>query len=88
MRVWIQVRIHTHEYNFVYFTALPQNQDGPTIEGVTHNLTFGKFVELNCTTNKSKPAANLTFYIDNSDVSIHFILLKLSRYTTLHLSGL
>ena len=47
--------------------ALPVG--GPHIQGVQQDVKIGEYVNLNCTSLKSKPAANLTFYINGKDVS-------------------
>ena len=48
--------------------ALPRG--GPHIQGVEQDVKIGDSINLNCTSLKSKPAANLTFYINGKNVSI------------------
>ena len=48
-------------------SALPRG--GPHIQGVQQDVRIGDFINLNCTSLKSKPAANLTFFINNRNVS-------------------
>ena len=52
---------------FPHFLALPRG--GPHIQGVEQDVKVGEYINLNCTSLKSKPAANLTFYINNRNVS-------------------
>jgi len=47
--------------------ALPRG--GPHIQGVQQDVRIGDFINLNCTSLKSKPAANLTFFINNRNAS-------------------
>ena len=47
--------------------ALPRG--GPHIQGVEQDVKIGDSINLNCTSLKSKPAANLTFYINGKNVS-------------------
>ena len=49
------------------FTAKPRG--GPHIQGIEQDLKIGDTINLNCTSLKSKPAANLTFYINGRNVS-------------------
>lgn len=46
--------------------ALPRG--GPHIQGVQQDVKIGDYISLNCTSLKSKPAANLTFYINGRNV--------------------
>jgi len=47
--------------------ALPRG--GPHIQGVQQDVQIGDYINLNCTSLKSKPAANLTFFINNRNAS-------------------
>ncbi len=51
----------------ILFSALPPG--GPHIQGVQQDVKIGDIVSVNCTSLKSKPAADLTFFINGRNVS-------------------
>lgn len=51
----------------LYVAVLPQ--DGPTITGEEKIYATGDVLDLNCTSGKSHPAANLTWFINGEQVS-------------------
>lgn len=54
---------------YVFFpTAFPE--DGPRIEGLRQMYGVGDYLEANCTAKMTFPAAEVTWYINNLEVSI------------------
>lgn len=50
-------------------TVIAKPRGGPHIQGIEQDLKIGDTINLNCTSLKSKPAANLTFYINGRNAT-------------------
>ena len=64
----MQEKLENNFSAFFFMTALPRG--GPHIQGVQQDVQIGDYINLNCTSLKSKPAANLTFFINNRNVRL------------------
>lgn len=60
----------------MFVTALPE--DGPRIEGLRQWYAVGDYLEANCTAKMTFPEAQVTWYINNLEVStrVHFIIVR------------
>lgn len=50
---------------------LGAQKDGPSISGGRGRYGVGDFVDINCTSAKSQPPAELHWYINDREVCIH-----------------
>lgn len=53
--------------HYFYVVAFPEN--GPKIEGLRQWYAVGDYLEANCTANMAFPAAQVTWFINNIEVS-------------------
>ncbi|KAJ9591675.1 hypothetical protein L9F63_001762, partial [Diploptera punctata] len=49
-----------------YMTVMAYPSEDPMIEGVLSTYSLGDYISANCTSGKSKPAANLTWHINGA----------------------
>lgn len=59
-----------YSHGFCFPIALPE--EGVKIEGLKQYYTVGEYLEANCTAKMTFPAAQITWYINNIEVSTNF----------------
>lgn len=68
---------------FIFVLELPHNP--PLIIGIRPRYHIGDILRGNCTSRHSKPAANLTWTVNNEEVSIlKFVIATTSCYLSMH----
>ena len=58
----------------IVFVLLAFPDDGPRIEGLRPLYSVGEFLEANCTAKMTFPLAQVTWFINNLEVSTNIIL--------------